>query len=290
MPSSPSDPESETPPAGTRAPVGGPHVVDMGTLIGFGKDDDFNWSIFLVAFLIAFGMHFVVGAGANVVPAKKPAERIEMAIYTPPPPPPPPEVIPPAPEPEVKKPEPPKPVVKELPPPPPDTPPPPPPSNTPPPEVAPSEPVPVVAGISMASTVKGSGGPAVRVGNTTYGDPNGQPFVKPEDVKGYAGGKPGFKAAKASSITKEAGASCRLPPFPKELADQGVEGIATLLVKVSATGQIVDVSVARSSGNKVLDDLSIAGIKKNCTFAPGEVDGVAVDSIVRYTFRWELYD
>ena len=286
MPASSSDPESPTPAAGIRSPGGGPRVVDTGTLIGFGKDDDFNWGAFVLAFLIAFGMHFVLGAGANIVPAKKRAERIEMAIYTPPPPP--PEFIPPPPEPEVQKPEPPK--LKELAPPPPDTPPPPPPSNTPPPEVAPSEPVPVVAGISMASTVKGSAGPAVRVGNTTYGDPNGQPFVKPEDVKGYAGGTPGFKAAKASSITKEVTVSCRNVRFPKELADQGVEGVAELLVKVSSSGQLIGVSVARSSGNKSLDELSIAGIKKNCTFTPGEVDGAAVDSILRYKFRWELYD
>ena len=264
-------------------------MVDVGTLVGFGEDDDFNWGIFLVAFLIAFGLHFVVGAGANVVPAKKPAERIEMAIYTPPPPP--PEVIPPPPEPEpeVKKPEPPKAPPKELPPPPTEPPPPPPPSNAPPPET-PSEPVPVIAGISMASTVAGSGGPAVRVGNTTYGDPNGQPFVKPEDVKGYAGGKPGFKAAKASSLTNEASVSCKNPPFPKELADQNIEGVTELLLQVSSSGGLVGVRVSKSSGNKTLDDLSVQGIKKYCKFKAGEVDGAVVDTMLRYKFRWELYD
>ena len=111
--------------------------------------------------------------------------------------------------------------------------------NTPPPPEPPSEPVPVVTGISMNSVVKGSGGPAVRVGNTTYGDPNGEKFVKPEDVKGYAGGKPGFKAAKASTLSKEATPSCKQPPYPKELADQNIEGVTGLLLEVDAAGTLI---------------------------------------------------
>jgi TonB family protein len=138
--------------------------------------------------------------------------------------------------------------------------------------------------------VKGSGGPAVRVGNTTYGDPNGEKFVKPEDVKGYAGGKPGFKAAKASTLSKEAAPSCKIPPYPKELADQNIEGVTGLLLEVDSTGTLRSVRVTRSSGSKELDDRALKSMRTDCTFKPAEVDGVAVDSLFRYSFRWELYN
>lgn len=282
MPSMTPDPEPVTPPEGRPAAS---RVVNFGPavgIIGFSDDDDFNWGIFLLALLLAFGVHAVFGVGANRAPQKKMSERIDMAVYVPPPPPPPP----PPPEPEKPKP---KPPPQELKPPPPEPPPPPPPSNDTPPET-PQEPVPIVTGINLNSVVQGSGGPTVRVGNTTYGDPNSEKFVAPSDVKAYAGGQPGFKAAKSSSITREIEVVCRSRPrFPKELADQGIEGVTELLLKVSSTGELIEARVARTSGHKPLDDLSLQGIR-NCSFKPGEVNGESVDSILRYRFRWELYD
>ncbi len=142
----------------------------------------------------------------------------------------------------------------------------------------------------MNSVVQGTNGPTVRVGNTTYGDPNTEKFVDPSQVKAYSGGTPGFKAARSSTITKEVEVNCRnKPAFPKELADQGIEGVTELLLSVSDLGELVAVRVSKSSGNKSLDELSIAGIKK-CSFKPGEVGGEKVDSLFRYKFRWELYD
>ncbi len=287
MPLSTPEPELETPPEGRPAPSRGGIRNDgpLVAMVGFDKEDAFNWGIFLLAFLIAFSIHAVVGVGANRTPIKKPVERIEMAIYKPTPPP----ELPPPPPPEPEKPKPPPPP-KELKPPPKEPPPPPPPSNDTPPPSPPSEPVPIVTGISMNSVVKGSGGPAVRVGNTTYGDPNTEKFVNPSEVKQYAGGSPGFKAAKAASITREVEVICRSkPPFPKELADQGIEGVTDLLLSVSQTGELVSARVTRSSGSKPLDALSLQGIR-NCTFKPGEVDGAPVDSLFRYRFRWELFD
>ena len=289
MPHSTFEPEPLTPPEGSPAPTRGGLRNDgpVVAMVGFDKDDAFNWGIFLLAFLVAFSIHAVVGVGANRTPLKKKAERIEMAIYKPPPPPEPP---PPPPPPEPEKPPPPPPPPRELPPPPKEPPPPPPPSNDPPPPSPPTEPVPIVTGISMNSVVQGTSGPSVRVGNTTYGDPNSEKFVKPSDVKQYAGGQPGFKAAKAASITREVEVVCRSkPPFPKELADQGVEGVTDLLLSVSQTGELVSAKVTRSSGNKDLDALSLQGIR-SCSFKPGEVDGAPVDSLFRYRFRWELFD
>jgi protein TonB len=255
--------------------------------IGFAEDDAFNWGIFLLAFLLALGGHGVLGAGASKAPQKKMTERIEMAVVKPPPPPPPDIPPPPPPKPEPEKP---KPKPKEIPPPPKDIPPPPPPSNDTPPPEPPSEPVPVVTGINMNSVVKGSGGPAVRVGNTTFGDPNSEKFVDPSQVKPYSGGQPGFKAAKASSISKEVEVVCKVKPaYPKELADQQIEGIVDLLLSVDAGGSLVNARVARSSGNKTLDGLALDGIKK-CVFRAAEVEGQKVDALLRYKFRFELYD
>ncbi len=252
--------------------------------IGFAEDDAFNWGIFLLALLIALFGHGMLGAGAASAPQKKMVERIEMAVVKPPPPPPEP---PPPPPPEPEKP---KPKPKELPPPPKEPPPPPPPSNDPPPPDTPPEVVPVVTGINMNSVVKGSSGPSVRVGNTTYGDPNAEKFVDPSQVKPYQGGQPGFKAARASTITREIDVICKVKPaYPKEIADQGIEGAVELLISVDNTGTLVSARVARSSSNKVLDALALDGIKK-CVFKPGEVNGEKVDATLRYKFRFELYD
>jgi protein TonB len=256
-------------------------------MVGFDDDDDVNWGAFVLAFLVALGLHGLAGGMANEAPQKKISERIEMAVYVPPPPPPPPPPAPETPKPEPEKP---KPKVKELPPPPTELPPPPPPSNDKPPPEPPSEPVPVVTGINMNSVVQGNSGMAVRVGNTTYGDPNAEKFVDPSQVKSYAGGQPGFKAARAATLTQEARVVRDFKaPYPKELADQGIEGAVQLLVEVTKDGKVNGARVAKSSGNKTLDTLALDAVKK-FVFAAAEVNGEKVDSLLRYTYRFELVD
>ena len=250
-------------------------------LAGFG-DRDSVWP-FGVGLLLAMVLHGSFGATTAMTPPKKLEERVEMAIYHPPPPPPPPPEPPPPPPPEPEKPKP-----KELPPPPPpETPPPP--NQEPPPE-PPSEPVPVVTGISMASTVQGNSGFSVRVGNTTFGDPNKERFVDPKDVKPYAGGSTDFKAARASTITKEARVLKDYKgPYPRDLAEQGIEGAAVMLVEIAKNGEIRSVRLAKSCGNATLDKLAMDYLRR-FRFAPAEVDGEVVDSVLRYTYRFELYD
>ncbi len=251
--------------------------------VGFADDDAFNWGIFLLALLLALGGHGLLGVGAAAAPPKKLSERIEMAVTRPKPPPPPPEAPPPPPQEEKPKPKP-----KEPPPPPKELPPPP--SNDKPPPEPPAEPVPIVTGINLNSVVKGNSGMNVRVGNTTYGDPNAEKFVDPSQIKPYSGGQPGFKAAKASTISREIEVVCRVKPaYPKDIADQGIEGVVELYLGVNSTGALVSSRVSRSSGNKTLDALALDGIQK-CTFKAGEVDGQKVDSNLRYKFRFELYD
>lgn len=270
-------PATETPP---------PIAPLRSTLAAAGFDDERDsLAPLLLGFVLALCVHAAFASTARLAPAKKMAERVEMAIYKPPPPPPPPEA-PPPPEPEKPKPKPPPPKVPEIPPPPP----PPPPPNQEPPPAPPSEPVPVVTGISMASTVQGNSGFQVRVGNTTYGDPNKEKFVDPNDVKPYAGGSPEFKAARASSLTKEARVVQDYKgPYPRDLADQGIEGAVVLLVEITKTGSVRSVRLAKSCGNATLDRLAQEYLKR-FKFEAAEVDGAAVDSVLRYTYRFELFD
>jgi protein TonB len=255
--------------------------------IGWERRDNSSF-ILLAAVVVAMMGHAALGVGATQAPLPKKQERITMAVVKPPPPPPPPP--PPVEEVKPEPPEPPKPAKpKELPPPPPpDTPPPPPSNSDPPPE--PSEPVPIVTGISMNSVVQGSSGPAVRVGNTTFGDPNKEKFTDPNEVKPYAGGEPGFKAARSSSITREARPiKTYKAPYPRELADANIEGTVTLLVEITKAGAVRTVRIVKSCGNAVLDKIAQDALRK-FVFDAAEVDGEKVDSLLRYTYRFELVD
>jgi periplasmic protein TonB len=253
------------------------------------QDESFSWGVFAGAFIVAFLMHAVLGVGANQAPTKKLAERIEMAVYVPPPPPPPPPVVE-APPPEPEKP---KPKPKDIPPPPKDAPPPPPPSNDKPPPEPPSEPVPVLAGLNLNSTVTGGASFQAPVGNTTYGDPNGQKRLPPDQIKPYAGGEPGgtnFQAVRRSAQTKQATVlKDYKTPYPKDLLDAKVEGTVKMEISISKTGNVVAVKKIKSSGNATLDALALEAIKK-FKFRPAEVDGTAVDANLTYTYTFETYD
>lgn len=253
------------------------------SLIGFSDEDRFPWGSFSVGLLLALVLHGSLGATSNLAQPKKMQERIEMAIYKPPPPPPEPPP-PPPPEPEKPKPKPPPPVVK------PDVPPPPPPPNETPPAEPPQEPVPIVTGISMSSTVQGSGGPTVRVGNTTFGDPNKEKFVDPNAVKPYAGGSTDFKPARTSSLSREARVlKEHRGRYPAELVEQGIEGTAVMMLEIGRDGTVRNARLVKSSGNATLDKLALDYIKK-FVFSPAEMDGQKVDSVLRYSYRFEVYE
>ncbi|HEY4222593.1 MAG TPA: TonB family protein [Myxococcota bacterium] len=235
--------------------------------------------------MIALLVHGALGATTVLAPVKKMEERIVMDVVRAPPPPKPPEPPPPPPPPPPKEkppPPPPPPPVKEPPPPPP-----PPPNQTPPPD-PPKEPVPLVTGISMSSTVEGNSGFNVRVGNTTYGDPNKEKFVNPQQVKPYAGGSKEFKAVRQSQVTTEARVLKDYKGvYPKELADRGVEGAVQALVDISSTGEILDVRLAKSCGNATLDKLALEYIKR-FRFEPAHRGNEPVDYTLRYTYRFEV--
>ncbi len=153
----------------------------------FWENDD-AWQVTWPA-AIAFAMlfHGVAFVMSEKAPQQVHNVPITMAIAMPPPPPPPPPPPEPPPPPPPKKKPPPPPKVKELPPPP---------NETPPPDPTPVEEVKPVTGVTKESVVAANnGGPQVRVGNTTYGDPDKEkltpppqvqePVLQPFDLAGY---------------------------------------------------------------------------------------------------------
>ena len=249
-------------------------------LPGFMDRERDSFAPLVIGLVVALSLHGVLASTAELAPTRKMEERIEMAVVRPKPPPPP--EPPPPPPPEEKKP--PPPPKKEPPPPPP----PPPPNEAPPPDPPPKEEVPVVTGISMSSTVQGSGF-AVRVGNTTFGDPNKEKFVDPKDVHPYQGGAPEFKAARASTITREPRILKDYKYFPKELAAEGAEGKVIVAISIAKDGSIIDVRLLKSSGNPRIDAQALENVKR-FRFAPAEVNGEPVDFVLRHIYTFELYD
>jgi protein TonB len=238
----------------------------------------------LAIFMAGTG-HVVAGWGAANIKMPKKQERVEMAIYKPPPPPE-PEPPPPEPEPEPEKPKPkPKPKPKL------ETPPPPPPSNSEPPPEAPPEPVPVVTGISMNSTVKGSGGPSVRVGNTTYGDPNKEKFTDPNQVKPYSGGQVPDKFVPVRQANVSKAASVRRAykvAYPRSLKQEGIEGTVILRVQITAKGKTRKAKLVKGV-HPALDKLALSAIER-FVWNPAEVNGKKVDTVITYRYKFELFD
>jgi protein TonB len=246
-----------------------------------------RWAILGTAIAVAAFVHGGLLAGGRALPVPEPQERIEMAIYEPPPPPPPPEPEPePEPEPPKEKPKPPEPK-KKPPKPPPEAPPPP--SNSEPQPDVPEEPPLLATGISMESTVKGSGGPSFRVGNTTYGDPNKEKFVDPNKLKPYTGGKKGWKPVRAAAISKGAVPIKKVKPkYPDKAYVAGVEGKITMRCQVRKDGTVRNARVIKGLGHG-LDEAALAAVKK-WKFSPAIKDGEKVDSEATCIVTFELFD
>ncbi len=142
----------------------------------------------------------------------------------------------------------------------------------------------------MSSTAKGSkSGMKVRVGNTTYGDPNKEKFVAADKVKAYSGGKPGWKPVKAASVTRSARVARRWKPkYPRALVDEGIEGTVVLQVQVKANGKVRGARVIKAL-HPTLDKLAIKSVKKS-RWRPGEKDGKKIDMTIRHSVRFEITD
>lgn len=268
------------------------------------RDTAPQWGVLIGALTFAFALHAGLGVGSDQLVQVKPLDvRVEVTPWTPPPPPPEPEPVkapepppPPKPEPkpEPKKPEPkPEPVKEPEPPPPPEPEEAPPPPNQDPPPEPQKEEVPIIPGISMSSTTEAESTMKALKGNTVHGDPNdGKP--RPKVIPTYTGGKPGGKAKQAKprrvahkrKSTRAAPLQRFKPRYPKQLIDEGIEGVVLLLVEVSRDGKTERIKVLRGL-HPALDKLSLRAVKR-FRWRPATIDGHAVDSRLKYAFRWQV--
>jgi TonB family protein len=246
----------------------------------------------LAGLVVAFLIHAAVANSTDAARPRKVEERIEMTVVRSPPATSPSTTRPPSPPrpAQMQTPKPAPRVTKAKPQPPPPTPSP---NTTAPPAIeASAVPALIVTGISMTSTVE-SAAIVARVGNTTLGDANKEARVDRKDMKPYVvrdADAAEKHVPRAPMLTREARVVQDFKGrYPRELAQKGIHGAVVALVNVDKRGEIRDVKVASTSGSAALDSLAIAYIKR-FRFAAAEVNGEAVDSTLRYTYRFEAYD
>jgi len=75
-----------------------------------------------------------------------------------------------------------------------------------------------------------------------------------------------------------------LAVYPKNALDQDLEGTVTVSVAVGPEGAITSVSVAKSSGHRLLDDAAVRAVKAGWTFKPGMRKGKPAEGEVSVTF------
>lgn len=94
---------------------------------------------------------------------------------------------------------------------------------------------------------------------------------------------------KAPAVTQPAplsGANTPRPPYPELARKRGQEGTVRVLCQVDASGKVTGVSVASSSGFKLLDEAALKTVNK-WKFKPGQKDGTSIAGsvIVPVVFR-----
>ncbi len=156
-----------------------------------------------------------------------------------------------------------------------------------------------VVGISFESTVEGGQGPSLAVGNTRMGE--GGEIVAPSSVKSQTGESfkgPGaaaenrvasFIPTEGDSLVKPKRKGTVEPQYPSLLKAQGIEGDTTVLVRISETGEILDVKVVKGSGQKAFDDAALVAAKKE-RFEPALRNGAPIPYTLKYTYRFQIKD
>ena len=77
------------------------------------------------------------------------------------------------------------------------------------------------------------------------------------------------------------------PVYPREEARRGVEGTTVLIVSIDANGNVLDVEVEKTSGNRNLDREAVKTARR-WRFNPEVRDGKKVASRVRVPIEWSL--
>ena len=77
------------------------------------------------------------------------------------------------------------------------------------------------------------------------------------------------------------------PKYPREEERRGIEGTAVLIVSIDPNGNVLDVSVERSSGNRNLDREAVKAARR-WRFNPEVRDGKKIASRVRVPVAFNL--
>jgi len=78
------------------------------------------------------------------------------------------------------------------------------------------------------------------------------------------------------------------PPYPPSARRAGQEGRVVLLLQISETGDVVDASVAQSSGFPLLDNAAVKQALARWHFKPAMRGGKAVASAIRFAVVFKL--
>jgi TonB family protein len=77
------------------------------------------------------------------------------------------------------------------------------------------------------------------------------------------------------------------PLYPERARRAGIEGVATVRVRLDPAGAVVAVELLRTSGSRLLDDAALAAARDS-RFAPASRDAAQVASEALATYRFEL--
>lgn len=159
-----------------------------------------------------------------------------------------------------------------------------------------------VVGLSLESTVQGSG-PSFATGTSRLGRTDAQ-AVEPSQAQRAPA------AASAPAAAPQPGATQRVashiptrdtqfekpkrlkpnrPEFPAALKAQGLEGDVTVRVDIAASGAVTSVTIVQSSGYPAFDEAAKRAAASE-RFAPAVRDGNAVPFSLSYSYRFRIED
>jgi TonB family protein len=175
-------------------------------------------------------------------------------------------------------------------------------NEPPPPDNAPAnngEPIPLI-GLSLESTVSGTG-PAFATGTSQMGAtrPGQVAGTAPRGTSAAASGQAGSAPTgqrEASAIPtrdvkleKPRRLQQRQPPYPATLRAQGIEGSVLVSVSITVAGAVEQATVVRGSGHAEFDSAALNAARTE-RFAPATRDGKPVPYTLSYTYHFRIED
>ena len=113
----------------------------------------------------------------------------------------------------------------------------------------------------------------------------------PVDNEGPApaneGSVPAVAQEQARVVSEPRALNKIVPVYPRSARRRGREGVVTLEISVSDSGDVSDAAVVGGSGYGDLDSAAISAVR-TAKFAPATEDGVQVEGRLRLTFEFRL--